>query len=241
MSGRQHLDSVADAVAAGEAVDWHDVERGTTETRRRRPDPPAQDRLGHWGDTHRTQPPSGPTWWDRAVETECRRRAHHCHAAQLALAIVGAPAALCPGRLALTSSTSFDLRRRRRAWCCWPAVDVTAGFRCLGALVSHDQLGFRGIALMPPPGACPRRRDACRGAPSAATGSVSVADTVAFRSASSPPTPDDRRARRVASLFVRRLVREPSAVSVRMVNAVGWPRRFDHAGVVDGALRAVRP
>ena len=27
MSGRQHLDSVADAVAAGEAVDWHDVER----------------------------------------------------------------------------------------------------------------------------------------------------------------------------------------------------------------------
>ena len=33
MSGRQQLDSIADAVAAGEAVDWHDVERGTTKTR----------------------------------------------------------------------------------------------------------------------------------------------------------------------------------------------------------------
>ena len=92
MSGRQHLDSIADAVAAGEAVDWHDVEWGTTKTRDA--DLIRQLKIvSAIGATRRAQAPSGPTWWDRAVETGVAVMLTIA-IAQLALAIVGAPAAL---------------------------------------------------------------------------------------------------------------------------------------------------
>ena len=92
MSGRQHLDSVADAVAAGEAVDWYDVERGTTK-------PGDADLIRQLkivsaiGAARRTQAPPGPTWWSRTVETGVAV-VLTIAIAQLALAIVGAPAAL---------------------------------------------------------------------------------------------------------------------------------------------------
>ena len=92
MSGRQHLDSVADAVAAGEAVDWHDVERVGGKTRDA--DLIRQLKIvSAIGATRRTQAPSGPTWWDRAVETGVAV-VLSIAVAQLALAILGAPAAL---------------------------------------------------------------------------------------------------------------------------------------------------
>ena len=68
MSGRQLLDSVADAVAAGRAVDWHDVERVGAKTRDA--DLILQLKIiAGIGATRRTHVQSGPTWWSRAVET----------------------------------------------------------------------------------------------------------------------------------------------------------------------------
>ena len=95
MSGRQLLDSVADAVAAGEAVDWHDVERVGTKTR----DADLIHQLkivAGIGATRRTRAPRGPTWWGRTVETGVAV-VLAIAVAQLALAIVGAPAALARG------------------------------------------------------------------------------------------------------------------------------------------------
>ena len=92
MSGRQLLDSVADAVAAGEAVDWHDVERVGANTR----DAALIRQLkivSAIGATRRIQAPRGPTWWDRTVETGVAV-VLTIAVAQLALAIVGTPAAL---------------------------------------------------------------------------------------------------------------------------------------------------
>ena len=92
MSGRQHLDSIADAVAAGEAVDWHDVERGTTKTRDA--DLIRQLKIvSAIGAARSTQAPSGPTWWDRAVETSVAV-VLTIAVAQLALAIADTPAVL---------------------------------------------------------------------------------------------------------------------------------------------------
>lgn len=91
MSGRQHLDSIADAVAAGEAVDWHDVERGTTK-------PGEADLIRQLkivsaiGAIRRTHVAPGPNWWDRTVETGVAV-VLSIAVAQLALAMVGAPAA----------------------------------------------------------------------------------------------------------------------------------------------------
>ena len=94
MSGRQLLDSVADAVAAGEAVDWHDAERGTTKTRDA--DLIRQLKIvSAIGAARSTQAPSGPTWWDRAVETGVAV-VLAIAIAKLALAILGAPTALSP-------------------------------------------------------------------------------------------------------------------------------------------------
>lgn len=91
MSGRQHLDSVADAVAAGEAVDWHDVERGTTETRDA--DLIRQLKIvSAIGAGRRAATPHGPTWWSRTVETIVAV-VLAIAVAQLVLAMVGAPAA----------------------------------------------------------------------------------------------------------------------------------------------------
>ena len=92
MSGRQHLDSVADAVAAGEAVDWRDVERGTTK-------PGDADLIRQLkivsaiGATRRTEAPPGPTWWDRTVEAGVAV-VLTVAVARLVPAILGAPAAL---------------------------------------------------------------------------------------------------------------------------------------------------
>ena len=92
MSGRQHLDYVADAVAAGEAVDWPDVERVGATTRDA--DLIRQLKIvSAIGATRRTQAPPGPTWWSRAVEAGVAV-VLTIAVAQLALAIVGIPAAL---------------------------------------------------------------------------------------------------------------------------------------------------
>ena len=92
MSGRQHLDSVADAVAAGEAVDWHDVERVGANTRDA--DLIRQLKIvSAIGATRRTEAPHGPTWWDRTVEAGVAV-VLTIAVAQLVLAIVGTPAAL---------------------------------------------------------------------------------------------------------------------------------------------------
>ena len=92
MSGRQLLDSVADAVAVGEAVDWHDVERVGATTRDA--DLILQLKIiAGIGATRRTRAPRGPTWWGRTVETGVAV-VLTIAVAQLVLAIVGAPAAL---------------------------------------------------------------------------------------------------------------------------------------------------
>ena len=94
MSGRQHLDSVADAVAAGEAVDWQDVERVGTGTGDA--DLIRQLKIvSAIGATRRTDAPLGPTWWDRTVEAGVAVVVTIA-IAKLALAIPGAPAALSP-------------------------------------------------------------------------------------------------------------------------------------------------
>ena len=94
MSGRQHLDSIADAVAAGEAVDWHDVERVGTKTRDA--DLIRQLKIvSAIGSTRRTQTPSGSSWWDRTVETGVAV-VLAIAIAKLALAVLGAPTALSP-------------------------------------------------------------------------------------------------------------------------------------------------
>ena len=91
MSGRQLLDSVADAVAAGGAVDWHDVERVGAKTRDA--DLIRQLKIvAGIGATRRTHAPRGPTWWSRTVETGVAV-VLTIAVAQLALAILGAPAA----------------------------------------------------------------------------------------------------------------------------------------------------
>ena len=92
MSGRQLLDSVADAVAAGEAVDWQDVERVGGKTRDA--DLIRQLKIvSAIGATRRTHAPRGPTWWDRTVETGVAV-VLAIAIVQLPLAIVGAPGAL---------------------------------------------------------------------------------------------------------------------------------------------------
>ena len=92
MSGRQLLDSVADAVAAGEAVDWHDVERVGAQTRDA--DLILQLKIiAGIGATRRTHAPRGPTWWSRTVETGVAV-VLAISIAQLAVAILGTPAAL---------------------------------------------------------------------------------------------------------------------------------------------------
>ena len=94
MSGRQLLDSVADAVAAGEAVDWRDVERVGAKTR----DADLIRQLktiAGIGATRRTRAPRGPTWWGRTVETGVAV-VLTIAIAKLALAILGAPIALSP-------------------------------------------------------------------------------------------------------------------------------------------------
>ncbi len=92
MSDSALVESVADAVAAGEAVDWREVERAAVKTRDadliRQLEIIAAIRAAR-----RTHAPPGPTWWSRTVETGVAV-VLAIAVAQLALAILGAPAAL---------------------------------------------------------------------------------------------------------------------------------------------------
>ena len=92
MSERRLLASVADAVSAGKAVDWHDVERGAARTRDA--DLIRQLKIvSAIGAARRPTPPSGPTRWSRALETGVAV-VLAIAIAQLALAILGTSAAL---------------------------------------------------------------------------------------------------------------------------------------------------
>ena len=94
MSERELHESVADAVAAGEAVDWHHVEHAAAKTR----DADLIHQLkiiSAIGATRRVHAPRGPTRWSRTLETGVAV-VLTIAVAQLVLAVVGAPAALCP-------------------------------------------------------------------------------------------------------------------------------------------------
>ena len=92
MSDRRLLESVADAVAAGEAVDWPDVERAASKSR----DAGLLQQLrivSAIGAGRRSIQAPRPSWWSRAAEAGVV--AVLCVAAvQFALGLVGAPAAL---------------------------------------------------------------------------------------------------------------------------------------------------
>ena len=93
MSDRRLLESVADAVAAGEAVEWADVERATAKSRDA--DLLRQLRVVSAIGAARSsiKLPPGPNWWIRT--TEAGVAAVLCVAAvQFALGMLGAPAAL---------------------------------------------------------------------------------------------------------------------------------------------------
>ena len=98
MRERELHESVADAVAAGKAVDWHHVEHAAAKTR----DADLIHQLkiiSAIGATRRAPAPGGPTRWDRALETGVAVVLTMA-LAQLALAIVGTPASFarvaCP-------------------------------------------------------------------------------------------------------------------------------------------------
>ena len=212
MSGRQHLDSIADAVAAGEAVDWHDVERGATK-------PGDADLIRQLkivsaiGATRRTQAPSGPTWWDRAVETGVAV-VLSIAVAQLALAIVGAPAALARvgwphvvnvltfggGGLVLLAGGGRDRR-----------------LPLLGALFLTISSAF-AAALMPPPAAALGGTLAAVLRPLLPEAFLSL---MLWRFVREFPADTHRpRARRVASVFVD--VSFGAGAVLFTINALGW-------------------
>ncbi len=94
MSDRRLLESVADAVAAGEAVDWPDVERAAAKTR----DADLLHQLkvvSAIGAGRRFDASPVPGWWSRAVDAVVAV-VLGIAIARLALVIVNAPAALCP-------------------------------------------------------------------------------------------------------------------------------------------------
>ena len=92
MSERELHESVADAVAAGEAVDWRHVEHAAAKTRDA--DLIRQLRIiAAIGATRRVHAPRGPTRWSRTLEIGVAV-VLTIAVAQLVLGIVGAPAAL---------------------------------------------------------------------------------------------------------------------------------------------------
>ena len=96
MSDRRLLESIADAVAGGEAVDWPDVERAAAKTR----DADLLQQLkvvSAIGAKRRPEAPTGPTRWSQCREI-CVSFLLCIAIVQLALAILGAPAVL--GRVA---------------------------------------------------------------------------------------------------------------------------------------------
>ncbi len=94
MSDRRLLESVADAVAAGEAVDWPDVEQAAAKTR----DADLLQQLkvvSAIGAGRRFDALPVPGWWSRAVDAVVAV-VLGIAIARLALVLVNAPAALCP-------------------------------------------------------------------------------------------------------------------------------------------------
>ena len=92
MSERALLESVADAVAAGEAVDWRDVEQAAADTGDA--DLISQLRIvSAIGAGRRAPLPDGPSRWDRTLEA-CVAIVLTIAIAQFALAMVGISAAL---------------------------------------------------------------------------------------------------------------------------------------------------
>ena len=92
MSQHELSESVADAIAAGEVVDWHDVEHAAAKSR----DAELILQLkiiAAIGATRRVRVPRGPTLWSRSLEAGVAI-VLTVALAQLALAIMGIPAAL---------------------------------------------------------------------------------------------------------------------------------------------------
>lgn len=92
MSQHELSESVADAIAAGEVVDWHDVEHAAAKSR----DAELILQLkiiAAIGVTRRVRAPRGPTRWSRSLEAGVAI-VLTVALAQLALAIMGIPAAL---------------------------------------------------------------------------------------------------------------------------------------------------
>ena len=175
MSDRALVESVADAVAAGEAVNWRVVERAAAKTRDARPDPRTQDHRSHRGGAphpHATRShvvePYGGDW--------CGRRARHCRRAARA-GDPGRSRRTCPGGVA-----SHYQRPRFSvvaAWSCWPAEGRDRRLALLGGLFLTISSAFV-LWLMPPPGAA--LEHAHRRSSAAAAGGVPGIDAVAFRS-----------------------------------------------------------
>ena len=118
MSGRQHVDSIADAVAAGEAVDWHDVERGTTKTRDA--DLIRQLKIvSAIGAARSTQTPRGPNWWDRAVETGV--------AVVLTIAVAQLALAMCGRSLPHFARVGWPYTASTASSLAWEGVVLLAG------------------------------------------------------------------------------------------------------------------
>ena len=194
------------------AVDWHDVERGTTK-------PGDADLIRQLkivsaiGVTRRTQAPSGPTWWSRTVETGVAI-VLTIAVAQLALAIVGAPAALARagwphivnvllfggGGLVLLAGGGRDRR-----------------LPLLGALFLTISSAF-AAALMPPPAAGLGGTLAAVLRPLLPEAFLSL---MLWRFVREFPADTQRpRARRVASVFVD--VSFGAGAVLFAINALGW-------------------
>ena len=174
MSERELHESVADAIAAGEAVDWRHVEQAAAKTR----DADLIHQLkiiSAIGATRRVHAPCGPTRWSRTLEIGVAVVLTMA-LAQLTLAILGTPAALA--RVAwshIVNALIFGVG----------GVVLLAGggrdrrLSLLGGLFLTISSAF-GATLMPAPRRRPRR-PADRRAPSAPARGVSAADAVAFR------------------------------------------------------------
>ena len=212
MSERQLLDSVADAVAAGKAVDWHDVERVGAKTRDA--DLILQLKIiAGIGATRRADTPRGPTWWSRTVETSVAV-VLTIAVAQLALAILGTPAALARvgwphivnvlifggGGLVLLAGGGRDRR-----------------LPLLGGLFLSIGSAF-AAALMPPPGAALGGTLAALLRPLLPEAFLAL---MLWRFVRAFPVDIQRpRARRVASVFVD--VSFGVGAVLFTINALGW-------------------
>ena len=212
MSDRRLLESVADAVAAGEAVDWSDVERAAGKTC-------DSDLLRQLkvvsaiGAKRRSATATGRTWWSRTLEGGVA--AVLCVAAfQFALGILGAPGALAhvawphilnafvfgAGGLLLLAGGGRDRR-----------------LRLLGGWFLTVASAF-ALALMPPPEAGFAGELAALVRPLQPDAFLAL---MMWRFVREFPTAIERSAaRRVADLFVD--VSFAVGVALFIINALGW-------------------